>query len=732
MKFPKPNTPAQQREAIVQERNLYTNCFKIHEAEHVSVTLQNDCSRAKPVARTGFGILSAWASVCLPYFNRFVAGCCVIIVTIFFISSVIFAQTLRFVPPVVPQKQPSAQAPLTGNSDFSGLLPSSKLNRDNPSGLYNKVVPLPPIAGDDVYSIEGVRVPTHKNQLPYESSPSGVSSSRQFAPPPLLSPALIPHPDSQTNLRNPLPLPVPAGVEKLDSIIRNGELLESECRWADALTHYEGGLQIYRNNNLLLQRFLVARFHYDVRRRCEDASYMRCIKSAGLVDAIALHDEIVTRIQTSYVDVPDWDTIFRNGLRDVSIALSDANFRLKSNLNVQPEKIDDCIAALQKAADGWSISNREDLKNGVLRLAEIGLQQINLNPVILLMEFTCGIVNSLDPYTTYLTPNQLNDTYSMISGNFVGLGVELKSDRESLMIVRVISGSPAKEAGLIDGDRIHSVDGITTRGKDTDTAANLLQGQEGTFTDLVVQTAGAGVRKVKVLRRRIEVPSVEDVRMLNREVGYVKLTGFQTRTVDELRRAISGLEVLGMRCLVLDLRHNPGGLLQMGVEVANLFIDEGVIVRTRGRQGTVETPYMATNANTLKMPLILLIDEASASASEIVAGAIKDHRRGVLVGKRSYGKGTIQAILPVNGSNPNAQAGLRITVEKFHSPQGVAYSGVGVAPDVPVETEQRITVARLVDGKLQIPVNVRAISGATDDPFVKEAMKISQKIINVP
>jgi carboxyl-terminal processing protease len=184
-----------------------------------------------------------------------------------------------------------------------------------------------------------------------------------------------------------------------------------------------------------------------------------------------------------------------------------------------------------------------------------------------------------------------------------------------------------------------------------------------------------------------------------------------------------------MRCLVLDLRHNPGGLLQIGVEVANLFINDGIIVRTRGRQGTVETPYMATNSNTLTMPLILLIDEASASASEIVAGAIKDHKRGLLVGKRSYGKGTIQAILPVNGSNPNAKAGLRITVEKFHSPQGVAYSGVGVMPDVLVESEQRITVAKLIDGKLQIPVNVRPTSGLGDDPFIKEAIKVSQKIL---
>jgi carboxyl-terminal processing protease len=617
----------------------------------------------------------------------------------------------------------------------NNLLPnSSKLDLQSPvdtskpydANSSNKIVPLPQVFEEKNY------VPLQKSKPPYDTPLTESSTSNQpLTPLPLFSLPSNSQLDNQTHFHNPLPLPTPSSDEKLETILRNGDLLEIENRWTDALTHYEGGLQIYRNNNQLLQRFLIARFHYDIKRRYDDTSYMKCIKTASFVDSLALYEEVIARIQTSYVDMPNWDKIFRNGLCDIVIALNDTNFRIKSKLNAPSDKIDSCIELLRKTADGWEIGNRDDLKNGVLRLAEISLQQINLNPVVFLMEYICGIANSLDPYTAYLTPNQLNDTYSMISGNFVGLGVELKSDRESLMIVRVIPGSPAKEAGLLDGDRIHAVDGITTKGKDTDTAANLLQGKEGTFTEIVVQTPGNVSRTIKVLRRRIEVPSVEDTRMLNKEVGYIKLTGFQMQTVDELRRSISNLESVGMRCLVLDLRHNPGGLLQAGVEVANLFISDGVIVRTRGRQGTVETPYRATSANTISIPLILLIDEASASASEIVAGAIKDNKRGLLIGKRSYGKGTIQAILPVNGNNPNAQAGLRITVEKFHSPQGIAYSGVGVMPDVTVNNEQKTTVAKLIDGKLQLPVNIRVVSCLPDDPCVKEALKVSQKMLGL-
>ncbi|MDR2172054.1 MAG: S41 family peptidase [Planctomycetaceae bacterium] len=672
------------------------------------------------------------------YFNRIFIGCCVIIVTIFIVVPVIFAQTLRFTPPVIsqeslPNQQLSNQISAPQNFNFNKFPQSNQSpyanssSSSSSSNLSDKVVPLPQITEDKIYVPLQKSQPLQNLSLPSESGAS--SSSQHLTPLPLYAPVPVLHPELRPKFRNPLPLPVPANAEKLETILRNGEVLERESRWADALTHYEGGLQIYRNNNQLLERFLIARFHYDIRRRCEDVSYINCIKAASFVDSLSLYEEIISRIHSNYAEAPNWDKLFRNGLCDVLIALDDVKFRSKSNLSISPDKIDVCVALLRKTADGWEISNRDDLKNGVLRLAEISLQQINLNPVIFLMEFTCGIANSLDPYTTYLTPNQHQDTHSMILGNFVGLGVELKSDRESLMIVRVIHGSPAKEAGLLNGDRIISVDGISTRGKDTDVAANLLQGLEDTFTELTVQTPGMPVRNVKVLRRRIEVPSVEELRMLNSEVGYIKLTGFQTRTIDEMRRAVVELESRGMRCLVLDLRHNPGGLFQVGVDVANLFINNGVIVRTRGRQGTVETPYHATNVNTFATPLILLIDEASASASEIVAGAIKDHKRGLLVGRRTYGKGTIQAILPINGNNPNARAGLRITVEKFFSPQGVAYSGVGVMPDIVVESEQRISVAKLIDGKLQIPVNVSAISTSQDDLFIKEAIKASQKIL---
>ncbi len=320
----------------------------------------------------------------------------------------------------------------------------------------------------------------------------------------------------------------------------------------------------------------------------------------------------------------------------------------------------------------------------------------------------------------------------MISGNLVGLGLELRADRESLRIVRVIEGSPAQEGGLRDGDRILAINGVSTQGKDTDSAADLLVGQEGSLVRLTVRSASddaSVAREVRITRRRFEMPSVEDVHMVDSFLGYIKLTGFQSRTAHELRRALHDLDRQGMQCLILDLRGNPGGLLQVGVEVADIFLESGPIVRTAGRNKTTGMPYMAKPENTWKTPLIVLIDEESASASEIVAGAIRDHQRGTIVGRRSFGKGTIQVILSVNSGQPGLPpAGLRLTVDKFFSPNNWPYSGMGVSPDILVDAQKSMTLARPINGRLEIPIHSRTVSSSIDDPFMRKAVAAARQM----
>jgi len=520
--------------------------------------------------------------------------------------------------------------------------------------------------------------------------------------------------------------------DELDQVVREGQALEAESRWSEALTHYEAALRTYRNDTALMDYYRVARFHCDVGKRFHDSSYLNLMRTLSATESLNFYENVITQIQREYADSPRWEPLFRHGIKSFSIALTDANFRVKVNLNASDAQVNSYLSGMQTLVNGWTIRDREDMKNGLLHVAEGAQKQIGLNPVVTIMEFTCGVVGSLDPNTAYLTPNQLNDQYSAIYGNLVGLGVELRSEKDSLLITRVIQGSPAEEGGLKAGDRILTVDGTSTRGRDTDNAANLLQGEEGTTVNLSIISDGLGQRprEVSITRRYIEVPSVEDIRMLNDKLGYVKLTGFQSKTCEELTKALNDLDRRGMKCLILDLRQNPGGLFNIGVEVANMFIEQGAIVRTRGRDFGPDSPSMATPGNTWQVPLIVLIDEESASASEIVAGAIRDHDRGTLIGKQSYGKGTIQKIIPVQtGTSWNVQSGIKLTTEKFFSPKGWAYSGVGVMPHhIIKEEEKRITLARPWEGRLPLPFP-RSVTSNPEDPFIQEAVKVSQNLV---
>ncbi|MCL2709389.1 MAG: S41 family peptidase [Planctomycetaceae bacterium] len=554
-----------------------------------------------------------------------------------------------------------------------------------------------------------------------------------------ISPLTIPVDAVTPVLTTPLkPLPklvstdLPAiGQEELEQIRREGQTLESDARWSEALAYYESVLRTHRNEATVMELYRVARFHCDIGRRYQDTSYLGLIQSLTVIETLNFFEDVMMRIQKNYALTPQWEQLFRHGVQSYKIALSDANFRAKVGLNISNDRVNAYLSGVQATINGWSIQSKDDVKNGLFHIAEGAQKQIGLNPVVVLMEITCGIVNSLDPNTAYLTPNQLNDQYAALSGNLVGLGVELRSDRTALQIVKVIRGSPADEGGLKEGDRILTVDGTTTRGRDTDSAADLLQGKEGTTVKLEIQAERLGQRsrEVSITRRKIEVPSVEDVRMINETLGYIRLASFQLKTGLEMSKALHELNRQGMQWLVLDLRRNPGGSFQVGIEVADMFIKQGAIVRTQGRDRGPDSPYMATGRDTWDVELIVLIDEESASAAEIVAGAIRDHDRGTLIGRRSYGKGTVQQILPVRtGTTGNVQSGVKLTVEKFYSPNGWSYSGVGVTPHVIIgeEESQRHIVARTFDGRSSpLP---RPATSNLDDPYIQEAVRVSQSL----
>ncbi|HEX5105097.1 MAG TPA: S41 family peptidase, partial [Pirellulaceae bacterium] len=294
-----------------------------------------------------------------------------------------------------------------------------------------------------------------------------------------------------------------------------------------------------------------------------------------------------------------------------------------------------------------------------------------------------GAAAALDEYSSFLTSGQMDEVFSQIEGNFVGLGVELKTEPEGLLIVSVIQNGPAAQSGIVPGDRLVEVDGKTTADCTPDELADMLRGAEGSLVEIVAKNAQGQLRQIRLNRRRVEVPSVEDVKIVDADngIGYFKLTSFQKTTSRDVDAALWKLHGQGLRYLIIDLRGNPGGLLKAAVDVADKFVYEGLIVATRGRSPREDFDHRGEQAGTWRVPLVLLIDGDSASASEILAGAIRDHKRGTVVGVKSYGKGSVQGIFPLAAAN----VGIRLTTAKWYTPSGQAISGTGIAPDVVVQ-----------------------------------------------
>jgi carboxyl-terminal processing protease len=510
--------------------------------------------------------------------------------------------------------------------------------------------------------------------------PQWSAAQVSFVTPPVTAAPLPPAPPAQ-----------PSNVEEVAGLVNRGLELERQRRWSEALTLYEEALRHYPQDGELERRFSVARCHYDLARRYADASFSATLAKLNLQQALDLYSEVLLKIHSHYVHGPNWAQLVDRGTSSLELALTDPVFIERNLKGISPAQIDRFRSELRTRLDlrksGLPIETRHAAREMAATAARLGREQLGLLESAVVLEYVCGATNALDPYSTFLTSGQLADVYSQIEGNFVGLGVELKAQDASLLILKVIPGSPAERNGLRAADRIVAVDGRTVEELTADQAANLLQGKEGTTVQVTAVSPGAPQRVLRIRREQVEVPSIDGARILDASTGvaYLKLTCFQKTTARDLDSALWKLHREGMRSLIIDLRGNPGGLLTTSVEVVDRFVERGVIVSTRGRSPQEDFVYSAHNQGTWHVPLVVLIDGESASASEIFAGAIRDHQRGTIVGARSYGKGSVQGIFPLN----HAGSGIRLTTAKFYSPKGQAYSQVGVQPDVHVQQAAR-------------------------------------------
>jgi carboxyl-terminal processing protease len=309
-----------------------------------------------------------------------------------------------------------------------------------------------------------------------------------------------------------------------------------------------------------------------------------------------------------------------------------------------------------------------------------------------------GMLASLDdPYTRFLDPREFKEMQIDTSGELSGVGIQLSLDKETkqLVVVSPIEGSPASRAGVMPKDVITAIDGKTTKGMSTEDAVKLIRGQAGTSVVLDLMRKGQPI-ELKLVRERIEIHAVNH--QLNTtsdgmKVGYIRLKQFNATAATDMRKAVQDLESKGAQGYVLDLRSNPGGLLAASIEIARQWLNEGMIVSTKTRDGITDVKRATGRALTAK-PLVILVNEGSASASEILSGALQDNNRAVLVGQKTFGKGLVQLVRPLSDGS-----GMTVTIAKYLTPRGRDIHKHGIDPDVAVkmgEAEaQRLTVEDL-------------------------------------
>ncbi|MEL7497507.1 MAG: S41 family peptidase [Planctomycetota bacterium] len=487
-------------------------------------------------------------------------------------------------------------------------------------------------------------------------------------------------------------------ISTATAALEQGDQFETKGEWGDALSLYQQALRKFPQDELLKTRRSVARIHYDLDRRYADSSFIKTIRMTNGNTAASVYAEVLLKVESYYVDQPNWADLASYGLTSLEVALMSPEFRQVNLPNLSIEEVRQTILKTRKQLETARVNNRNDAYLVAVQTAQNLQESIGLSTQATLYEFVCGAISALDPYSAFMSSNQYSETMSQIEGNFVGLGVELRTHKDHLEIVNVIRGGSADQGGIVEGDKIIAVDQLNVSQYGPDRVADTMRGIEGSMVSVTVDR-GDGPVSIRLERRRLEIPSVDQVGIVDQNfgVGYIKLTNFQKTTARDFDAALRSLAQQGMRSLIVDVRGNPGGLLSASVEVADRFVGEGVIVSTKGRNPIEDFVHRANVANTWRVPLVVLVDENSASASEIFAAAIRDHHRGLIVGEQSYGKGSVQGIFPLSASG----GGVRLTTAKFFSPIGNPINQVGVQADVTLQQVAKANSQRQIQGEDQ-------------------------------
>ena len=477
---------------------------------------------------------------------------------------------------------------------------------------------------------------------------------------------------------------------------------------------------------------------------------VRAVGSMTSTQAMALYREVSQQTDQRHLEPSSYDLRIRRGLRNLGIALENPTFTRSLGVQVDSFRVDGFRTTLSRIAETMNVANYNDAQGVVQRVMQEAQNVPGLSPNVVAFEFANATVDTLDKFSA-LEPAEPGRGASLdrqraeqvrsaaLESEIVGIGVEVKVHESGLLIMKALRAGPAAEAGLKSGDIITAVDGRSINGMPLTNSVDLMKGTAGSRMQLRIVRNGSQGTDVTLVRRRVRVYTVNDYKLLpgTENVAYMSLSQFGEKSTEELDQALMELHNKGMKSLVIDLRGNPGGLLNVCVDITNRFLPCGTIVSTKGRLASDNMVETASYERTWSTPLVVLVDGDSASASEIFAAAVQDNRRGIVVGERSYGKGTVQTHFPLSSVSGN----LRLTTARFYSPNGKAMSGEGVTPDVRIADadgpangdrvlDEAITIAqsqRLKD-IAQAAKQCRPRTGSVSEKNTAKGSKISDMI----
>jgi carboxyl-terminal processing protease len=334
-----------------------------------------------------------------------------------------------------------------------------------------------------------------------------------------------------------------------------------------------------------------------------------------------------------------------------------------------------------------SFSENEDIYDKIDIFGEV-LEKINkeyvddVDPSKSMDAAINGLLQSLDPYSAYMTPESFKSMQTETSGEFGGLGIEVGMEAGVVKVISPIDDTPASKAGLKAGDYIVKIEGTQVQGKTLTEAVELMRGPVGSSLEITVRRKGKKKAIIfNITREIIKVQSVKS-KILNDSVGYIRLTSFNENSSQQIKKVISKFNKnKNLNSFILDLRNNPGGLLSQAIKISDFFLENGEIVSTKSRRASENRKWFAKKGDLIDgKSMIVLINYGSASASEIVAGALKDHKRAIIIGENSFGKGSVQSIIPLKN-----KGAIRLTISKYYLPSGKSISEIGITPDIEVE-----------------------------------------------